>query len=325
MPELSRLAILDDYQGVALTRGPWDRLPEGLTIEVFRDTVTDPEALVTRLLPFDAILIMRERTPFPRALLERLPNLRLLITTGARNRSVDLEAAAERGVTVCGTPSFGHPTVDLTWGLILSLLRRIPEQQASLRAGGWQIAPGGSVGSTLEGKVLGVMGLGNLGSRVAKVGQAFGMEVVAWSQNLTAEKAEAAGARLVDKAQLMEEADVVSLHLILSERSRGIVGAEELGRMKRSAFIVNTSRGPLIEQEAMIAALQEGRIAGAGIDVFDREPLPPGHPLLGAPNTVLTPHLGYVTEENYAQYFLGAVEAVEAYLAGRPIRELRAG
>ncbi|MBL6077673.1 D-2-hydroxyacid dehydrogenase family protein [Belnapia sp. T18] len=325
MPGLSRLAILDDYQGVALTRGPWDRLPEALTIEVFRDTVTDMEALVARLLPFDAILIMRERTPFPRALLERLPNLRLLVTTGARNRSVDLEAAAERGVMVCGTPSFGHPTVDLTWGLILSLMRRIPEQQASLRAGGWQIAPGGSIGSTLEGKVLGVMGLGNLGSRVAKVGQAFGMEVIAWSQNLTAEKAAAAGARLVEKQRLMEEADVVSLHLILSERSRGIVGTEELGRMKRSAFIVNTSRGPLIEQEALVAALTEGRIAGAGIDVFDREPLPPGHPLLAAPNTVLTPHLGYVTEENYAQYFLGAVEAVEAFLAGRPIRELRTG
>jgi phosphoglycerate dehydrogenase-like enzyme len=325
MPGLSRLAILDDYQGVALTRGPWDRLPDSLTIEVFRDTVTDPEALAARLAPFDAILIMRERTPFPRALLERLPNLRLLITTGARNRSIDLEAAAERRVTVCGTPGFGHPTVDLTWGLILSLMRRIPEQQASLRAGGWQIAPGGSVGSTLEGKVLGVVGLGNLGSRVARVGQAFGMEVMAWSQNLTAERAEAAGARLVEKARLMEEADVVSLHLILSERSRGIIGAEELGRMKRSAFIVNTSRGPLIDQEALVAALTEGRIAGAGIDVFDREPLPPGHPLLAAPNTVLTPHLGYVTEENYAQYFLGAVEAVEAFLAGRPIRELRAG
>ncbi|SDC39371.1 D-2-hydroxyacid dehydrogenase family protein [Belnapia rosea] len=325
MPELTRLAILDDYQGVALTRGPWDRLPEGLTIEVFRETVTDPEALVARLAPFDAILMMRERTPFPRALLERLPNLRLLVTTGARNRSIDLEAAAERGVTVCGTPGFGNPTVDLTWGLILSLMRRIPEQQASLRAGGWQIAPGGSVGVTLEGKVLGLVGLGNLGARVAKVGAAFGMEILAWSQNLTAERAEAAGARLVDKARLMAEADVISLHLVLSDRSRGIVGAADIARMKRSAMIVNTSRGPLIEQEALIAALAEGRIAGAGIDVFDQEPLPPGHPLLAAPNTVLTPHLGYVTEENYAQYFLGAVEAVQAFIAGQPIRELRAG
>ncbi|SDB70462.1 D-2-hydroxyacid dehydrogenase family protein [Belnapia rosea] len=325
MPELTRLAILDDYQGVALTRGPWDRLPEGLTIEVFRDTVTDPEALVARLAPFDAILMMRERTPFPRALLERLPSLRLLVTTGARNRSIDLEAAAERGVTVCGTPGFGNPTVDLTWGLILSLMRRIPEQQASLRAGRWQIAPGGSVGVTLEGKVLGLVGLGNLGARVAKVGAAFGMEVLAWSQNLTAERAEAAGARLVDKAGLMAEADVISLHLVLSDRSRGIVGAADIARMKRSAVIVNTSRGPLIEQEALIAALAEGRIAGAGIDVFDQEPLPPGHPLLAAPNTVLTPHLGYVTEENYAQYFLGAVEAVQAFIAGQPIRELRAG
>ncbi|MBL6454313.1 D-2-hydroxyacid dehydrogenase family protein [Belnapia sp. T6] len=322
---MTRLAILDDYQGVALTRGPWDRLPESLTIEVFRDTVTDPEALVARLAPFDAILMMRERTPFPRNLLERLPNLRLLITTGARNRSIDLEAAAARGVTVCGTPSFGNPTVDLTWGLILSLMRRIPEQQASLRAGGWQIAPGGSVGTTLEGRVLGLVGLGNLGSRVAKVGATFGMQIIAWSQNLTAERAEAAGARLVSKEQLMAEADVISLHLILSDRSRGIIGAEDLGRMKRSAVIVNTSRGPLIDQPALIAALTEGWIAGAGIDVFDQEPLPPGHPLLAAPNTVLTPHLGYVTEENYAQYFLGAVEAMEGFLAGKPIRELRAG
>ena len=325
MPKLTRLAILDDYQGVALTRGPWDRLPQELEIAVFRDTITDPDALAARLAPFDAILMMRERTAFLRPLLERLPNLRLLITTGARNRSIDLAAAAERGVTVCGTPGFGNPTVDLTWGLILSLMRRIPEQQASLRAGAWQIAPGGSVGATLEGKTLGLVGLGNLGTRVARVGAAFGMTVIGWSQNLTAEKAQAAGATAVDKATLMAEADVVSLHLVLSDRSRGIIGAADLARMKRSAVIVNTSRGPLIDQPALIAALQEGRIAGAGLDVFDAEPLPPGHPILTAPNTVLTPHLGYVTEENYRQYFLGAVEAVEGFLAGRPVRELRPG
>ena len=189
--------------------------------------------------------------------------------------------------------------MDLTWGLILSLMRRIPEQQASLRAGAWQIAPGGSVGATLEGKTLGLVGLGNLGTRVARVGAAFGMTVIGWSQNLTAEKAQAAGATAVDKATLMAEADVVSLHLVLSDRSRGIIGAADLARMKRSAVIVNTSRGPLIDQPALIAALQEGRIAGAGLDVFDAEPLPPGHPILTAPNTVLTPHLGYVTEENY--------------------------
>jgi phosphoglycerate dehydrogenase-like enzyme len=322
MPKLTRLAILDDYQGVALSRGPWDRLPKDIAIEVFHDTLTDLDALAARLAPFDAILMMRERTPFLRPLLERLPNLRLLITTAARNRSIDLAAATERGITVCGTPSFGHPTVDLTWGLILSLMRRIPEQQASLRAGGWQIAPGGSVGTTLEGKTLGLVGLGNLGSRVAKVGAAFGMKLIGWSQNLTAEKAAAAGATAVDKARLMAESDVISLHLVLSDRSRGIIGAEDLARMKPGAMIVNTSRGPLIDQPALIAALTEGRIAGAGLDVFDAEPLPPGHPILAAPNTVLTPHLGYVTEENYRVYFQGAVEVVEGYLAGKPVREL---
>jgi phosphoglycerate dehydrogenase-like enzyme len=321
MPTLTRLAILDDYQGVALAMGPWDRLPPALKIEVFRDTITDRDALAQRLAPFDALVIMRERTPFPRALIERLPNLRLLITTGARNRAVDLEACAERGITVCGTPSFGNPTVDLTWGLILSLMRRIPEQERGLREGRWQVA----LGNSLEGRTLGLVGLGNLGSRVAKVGLAFGMKVIGWSQNLTDEKAAAAGATRVDKAALLREADVVSLHLILSDRSRGIIGGEDLAQMKRSAVIVNTSRGPLIDQAALIAALQGGRIAGAGIDVYDQEPLPPGHPILAAPNTVLTPHLGYVTEENYRAYFAGAVEAVLGYLAGAPARELRPG
>jgi phosphoglycerate dehydrogenase-like enzyme len=264
---------------------------------------------------------MRERTPFPRALIERLPNLRLLITTGARNRAVDLAACAERGITVCGTPSFGHPTVDLTWGLTLSLMRRIPEQERGLREGRWQVA----LGSTLEGRTLGVVGLGNLGSRVAKIGLAFGMRVIAWSQNLNEERAAAIGVARVEKDVLLREADVVTLHLILSDRSRGIIGAGDLAMMKRSAVIVNTSRGPLIDQGALIAALQEGRIAGAGIDVYDQEPLPPGHPILAAPNTVLTPHLGYVTEENYRAYFEGAVEAVLGYLAGTPVRELRPG
>lgn len=319
MPKLNRLGILDDYQGVALSMGPWDKLPQDLKIEVFRDTIKDQEALVRRLSPFDALLIMRERTPFPRSLIERLPNLRLLITTAARNRAVDLAACAERGITVCGTPSFAHPTVDLTWGLILSLMRHIPEQERALREGRWQV----KLGNSLEGKTLGVIGLGNLGTRVARVGAAFGMKVIAWSQNLTEEKAAAAGAVKVDKATLLREADVVTLHLVLSERSRGIIGAGDLAQMKRSAVIVNTSRGPLIDQDALIAALKEGRIAGAGLDVYDEEPLPPGHPILSAPNTVLTPHLGYVTEENYRAYFQGAVEAVLGYLAGNPVRELR--
>ncbi|WP_424813811.1 D-2-hydroxyacid dehydrogenase family protein [Roseococcus sp. YIM B11640] len=315
MPKVQRLAILDDYQDVTLKLGPWDRLP-GIEKTVFRDTLADQEALIRRLLPFDAILAMRERTPFDRALIERLPNLKLLITTGERNRGIDAAACAERGVTFCGTPSFGAPTVEITWGLILSLARRLMTEAASLRAGAWQ----SGLGTTLEGKTLGVVGLGKLGSKVARVGQALGMKVIAWSTNLTDERAAAEGAVRVDKSTLFAEADVVTLHLILSDRSRGIVGSDDLARMKPSAFLVNTSRGPLVDQAALIAALKEGRIAGAGIDVFDIEPVPAGHPLLSAPNTVLTPHLGYSTEENYRAYFNGAVEVIEAYQAGTPIR-----
>lgn len=316
---LQRLAILDDYQGVVTSMGPWTRLP-GLGITTFRDTLTDREALVERLAPFDAILAMRERTAFPRALIERLPNLRLLITTGARNRSVDAAALAERGIVFCGTPSFGDPTTDITWGLILNLLRDLPAQQASLRAGGWQTV----VGTGTEGRTLGVIGLGKLGARAAKVGLAFGMKVVAWSQNLTEERAAEVGVTRVDKATLLSTADVVTLHLILSDRSRGIIGAADLAQMKRTAFIVNTSRGPLIDQDALIAALKAGTIAGAGIDVYDTEPLPKDHPILSAPNTMLTPHLGYVTQQNYAAYFNGAVEAIEAFNAGAPIRVIAA-
>lgn len=312
---LKRLAILDDYQGVALSMGPWERLA-GMEITAFRDTLTDREALVRRLEPFDAILAMRERTPFPRGLIERLPNLRLLITTAARNRAIDAAACAERGIVFCGTPSHGDPTVDITWGLIIGLMRDLPAQQQALREGRWQT----SVGTALEGQTLGVLGLGKLGGRVAKVAQAFGMKVIAWSQNLTEERAAEIGAQRVDKRTLFREADVVTLHLILSDRSRGIVGAEDLARMKPTAFIVNTSRGPLIDQDALIAALKEGRIAGAGIDVFDTEPLPPGHPILSAPNTILTPHLGYVSQQNYRAYYAGCVEAIEAFNAGAPVR-----
>jgi phosphoglycerate dehydrogenase-like enzyme len=312
---LKRFAILDDYQGVALSLGRWDKLPKGVEITVFRDTITDHAALVERLKPFDAILAMRERTPFPRALIEALPNLRLIITTGGRNRSIDAAACAERGVVFCGTGTSGDPTADLTWGLILSLVRDIPRQQEALRAGRWQT----HIGLGLEGKTLGVIGLGKLGGRVAKIGQAFGMKVLAWSTNLTEERAAEIGATRVDKATLLREADVVTLHLILSERSRNTITAPDLALMKQSAFIVNTSRGPLIEQAALIAALQEGRIAGAGLDVFDIEPMPADHPILSAPNTVLTPHLGYVTEQNYRTYYEVAVAATNAFLAGAPI------
>lgn len=315
MPELKHLAILDDYQDVTLKLGPWERLPN-LQKTVFRDTIADQDKLVERLLPFDGILAMRERTPFQRSLIARLPNLKLLVTTGLRNRGIDAAACAEHGITFCGTPSFGAPTVEITWGLILSLARKLPSQEASLRAGQWQTA----IGPTLEGKTLGVVGLGNLGQGAARVGQALGMKVIAWSQNLTDEAAAKHGATRVDKATLFAEADVVTLHLILSDRSRGVVGAAELAAMKPTAFLVNTSRGPLVDQDALISALKEGRIAGAGLDVFDIEPLPADHPILSAPNTVLMPHLGYSTEDNYRAYFKGAVENIEAYLAGAPIR-----
>jgi phosphoglycerate dehydrogenase-like enzyme len=315
MPELKNLAILDDYQDVTLKLGPWDRLP-GLKKTVFRDTIADQDGLVERLLPFDGILAMRERTPFPRSLIERLPNLKLLITSGARNRGIDAAALAERGITFCGTPGFGAPTVEITWGLILSLARKFRSQTAALLAGEWQ----NDLGTTLEGKTLGVVGLGNLGQGAAKVGQALGMKIIAWSQNLTEEAAAAHGATRVDKATLFAEADVITLHVVLSDRSRGIVGAEDLARMKPTAFLVNTSRGPLVDQDALISALKEGRIAGAGLDVFDIEPLPADHPILSAPNTLLTPHLGYSTEENYRAYFKGAVEDIEAFNAGAPVR-----
>ncbi len=315
MPQVKRLAILDDYQDVTLGLGPWDRLGHVEKV-VFRDTLAEEDAIAARLRGFDAVLAMRERTPFPASLLAKLPDLRLLITTGERNRGIDAAACAAHGVTFCGTPSFGAPTVDLTWGLILGLTRRIPEQEAALRAGQWQTA----IGTGLEGKTLGLLGFGKLGRRVATVGKALGMRIIAWSQNLSAEAAAAGGAELVGKEALFREADVVSIHYILSERSRGLVGAAELGLMKPTAFLVNTSRGPIVDQDALLAALHAGRIGGAGIDVYDIEPLPPGHPLLAAPRTLLTPHLGYSTEENYRAYFAGAVEAIEAFEKGAPIR-----
>ncbi|CAH0278398.1 D-2-hydroxyacid dehydrogenase family protein [Roseomonas sp. CECT 9278] len=316
MPDaIKRLAILDDYQGVAMSMGPWDKLP-GVEVTVFRDTLTDRATLVQRLAPFDAILAMRERTPFPRALIEALPNLRLLITTAARNRSIDAAACADRGIVFCGTASSGDPTTDITWGLILNLMRDIPAQQAALRAGQWQT----SVGWGTEGRTLGIIGLGKLGARAAKVGLALGMKVIAWSTNLTDERAAEVGVTRVDKATLLATADVVTLHLILSDRSRGIIGAGDLAQMKPTAYIVNTSRGPLIDQDALIAALKAGTIAGAGIDVYDIEPLPKDHPVLSAPNTVLTPHLGYVTQQNYRAYYDGTVEAIAAFNAGAPVR-----
>jgi phosphoglycerate dehydrogenase-like enzyme len=313
-----RVAVLDDYQGVARETADWSVLPPGTEVQVFRDHLVDEAAVAARLEGFDVVVAMRERTPFRRSLLTRLPALRLLVTTGMRNASIDVAAANEAGVVVCGTGGGGGSTAELTWGLILALLRQIPREDAATRAGSWQT----TLGVDLEGKTLGVLGLGRLGTRVATVGRAFRMEVIAWSQNLTAERAAAAGATLVPKDELLRRADVVSIHLVLSDRTRGLLGARELALMRPTAYLVNTSRGPIVDEAALVEALRAGRIAGAGLDVFDQEPLPPGHPLLTAPRTVLTPHLGYVTRETYRVFFGDAVEDIGAFLAGTPLRVL---
>ena len=313
-----RVAVLDDYQGVAREMADWSSLGADCAITSFRDHLADLDSLVQRLRDFEIVVAMRERTPFPRALLERLPRLRLLVTTGMRNASIDLAAARERGVVVCGTPGAAGTTGELTWGLILALFRQIPREDRSTREGKWQT----TVGLGLAGKTLGIVGLGTIGSQVAKVGAAFNMEVLAWSQNLDAERAGRAGARRVERDELLERSDVVTIHLVLSERTRRLIGERELARMKPTAFLVNTSRGPIVDEAALAAALRKGTIAGAGIDVYDAEPIAPDHPLLSAPNTVLTPHLGYVTRESYVAYFRGAVEDIAAWRRGAPLRVL---
>jgi phosphoglycerate dehydrogenase-like enzyme len=313
---VARVAILDDYQAVARRMANWSSLP--IEVVVFQDHLADLEAVATRLRDFEVVVAMRERTPFPRALFARLPRLRCLVTTGMRNAAIDLEAAREHGVVVCGTAGLPYPTAELAWGLILSLVRRIPAEDRATRAGRWQE----TVGVGLNGKTLGVLGLGTLGTRVARVGRAFEMDVLAWSQNLTAERATAVGATLVPKDELLARSDVVSIHLVLGERTQGLLGARELKLMKPSAYLVNTSRGPIVDEAALIDALTAGRLAGAGLDVFDEEPLPADHPFRRLPNTVITPHLGYVTEETYRIFYGQALEDVRAYLRGEPLRVL---
>ncbi|GAB4225354.1 MAG: D-2-hydroxyacid dehydrogenase family protein [Kiloniellaceae bacterium] len=309
-----RIAILDDYQGVALDCADWSAVEAKAEITVFRDTITDHEALVARLQDFEILGIMRERTPFPRALLERLPKLKLLITTGHRNASVDVAAAKDLGITVCGTPSSGHAAAELTWALLMAAARRLDVENRSFREGGWQVG----LGRDLHGATLGVVGLGRLGSLIAGYGQAFGMKVIAWSQNLTPEHAADCGAEAVDKETLFREADFISLHVKLSERSRGLVGAGELALMKPDAWIVNTSRGPVIERAALLAALKEKRIGGAALDVFDEEPLPADDELRRLDNVVATPHVGYVSRENYRTMYRVTAENILAFLAGTP-------
>ncbi|HTS93820.1 MAG TPA: D-2-hydroxyacid dehydrogenase family protein [Stellaceae bacterium] len=311
-----RVAVLDDYQKVALSIADWKILEPEAEVQAFADNLVDVPHLAERLHTFDAAVLMRERTPFPRALFERLPNLRLIVTAGMRNASIDMAAAAEKGVLVTGTDMLGHPTAELTWGLIIGLLRHIPFEAAAMRNGLWQT----TLGQGLKGKTLGVIGLGRLGAQVAAVGKAFGMSVIAWSQNLTAERAAAAGVALVTKEKLLESADVVTIHLVLSDRTRGLLGAADLRRMKPTAFLVNTSRGPLVEEAALVDALRTHRIAGAALDVYDREPLPPDHPLRRLDDVVLTPHLGYVLDENYRIIYRQAAENIRAFMDGKKLR-----
>jgi len=315
-----RCAILDDYQNVALKMADWSKVEGDLDIKVFSEPLGGSDAVARALAGFAIIVAMRERTPFPRQLIEALPDLRLLVTTGMVNRAIDLEAAKERNIVVCGTPSFGNPTTGIAWGLILELTRRIGHENARLKSGAlWQSV----VGTDVEGLTLGVIGLGKLANRVAEVGRAFRMKVVAWSQNITPERAQAAGVGYAaSKEELLRQSDIVSLHIPLTPKSRGLIGAPELALMKPSALLINTSRGPIVEEAALLAALRDNRIAGAGLDVYDVEPLPLDHPLRKLDNVVLTPHLGYASQQNYRAYFAGVVDDIRGFLDRKPVRVL---
>ena len=315
---MTRVAILDDYQDVALSVADWKSLGPEVAVQAFHERLVGEDVLVKRLADFEVIVAMRERTHFPRSVLERLPKLKLLVTTGMRNVAIDAKAAAELGIVVSGTGMLTPPTAELTWGLILALARHIPEEAQHMRSGGWQT----TVGVGLHGKILGVLGLGKLGSEVARVGRALQMEVIAWSQNLTAEHASSVGATRVEKDELFQRADFVTIHLILSKRTRGLVTARELALMKPGAYLINTSRGPIVEERALIDVLTNRKIAGAALDVYDEEPLPENHSLRRLDNVVLTPHLGYVTIENYRRAYGEAVEDIRAFLAGNPIRTI---
>lgn len=311
-----KIVVLDDYQDVAGEFADWDSL--GAEVHTVTRHVTGEKDLKDLLYDTPIIIAMRERTPFTRSLLASLPQLKLLVSTGKANASIDLDAARDHGIVVCGTESPASSTPELAWGLILSVLRSIPAENQAMRDGGWQ----STVGTDLAGHRLGIIGLGRLGGRMARIGQAFDMDVVAWSQNLDPADAESLGVQAVSKEELFSTSDVLTIHYKLSDRSRGIVGAAELDLMKNTAVLINTSRGPLVDTDALIDALEAGSIGGAGIDVYDTEPVPADHPLRTAPRTVLTPHLGYVTRDTYSVFYSQAVENVAAWMAGQPIRVL---
>jgi phosphoglycerate dehydrogenase-like enzyme len=311
--ERVRIAVLDDYQNVALSLADWSVLDARATVAIFNDHLADSDAVVKRLQPFDIVCVMRERTPMTRAIIERLPKLRMIASTGSRNASIDLKAAEERDVQVVHTGYTSAPTIELTWALILASARNLVAENASLRSGGWQH----SVGDDMAGRTLGLLGLGNVGGAVARIGNAFGMKVIAWSQNLTTERAVEAGATLVSKDELFQEADVVSIHLVLSGRTRGLVGAAELALMKPTARLINTSRGPIVVEADLVAALKDKKIAGAAIDVFDQEPLPLDHPLRVLPNLLATPHIGYVSRSLYERFYRDTVVNIARWLDGQ--------
>jgi phosphoglycerate dehydrogenase-like enzyme len=305
-----QIAVLDDYQNAAVESADWSVLRDRADITVFQDHLADPDAVIERLLPFDVVCVMRERTPLPRKVIERLPNLKLIASTGSANASIDVAAAGDRGITVVHTGYRSDPTVEFTWALILACARHIVTESNSVRSGGWQQ----TVGVNLRGKTLGVLGLGNVGSEVARIGSAFGMKLIAWSQNMTAETAKATGAILVSKDQLFERADILTIHLVLSSRTRGLVGAAELEKMKPTAWLINASRGPIVEEQALITALQNKRLAGAAIDVFDIEPLPPSHPFRTLDNVLATPHIGYVSQDLYKTFYEDTVSNIRKWL-----------
>jgi len=315
---MSLITVLDDYQSVALTSADWSEVQAAHTVEVITEHIADRTELVRRLAHSDIVVAMRERTPFRADLLEALPALQLLVTTGMANASIDLSAAARQGITVCGTGGSGNAMPELTIGMMIALTRNFAQEDAAVRAGGWQH----TIGPGLAGSRLGIVGLGRLGVPVANLAQALGMEVVAWSPNLTQARADPHGVRAVDKHELFATADVITIHMPLSDASRGLIGAAELALMKPSAYLINTSRGPIVDEAALLDVLRRRSIAGAGLDVYDVEPLPADHPLRSMPNTLLLPHIGYVTSDNYRTFYRHAVEDILAFGAGTPIRVL---
>jgi phosphoglycerate dehydrogenase-like enzyme len=316
-----RLAIINDYQKLAAEAAEWSSLPADISVDITHDRMPGGDEGAAKLAPYDIIVTAREETRFDRALIAKLPNLKLLVTHGRRNAALDMDALAERNITVCGTGyGFSLATVELAWGLILALAKGIPMEDRGMRDGQWGLG----LPSGLTDKTLGVLGLGDLGGGVAKVGQSIGMNVIAWSQNLTDERCAEMGVRRVDKETLFRESDVLSVHVVLSDRTRGLVGADEIALMKPTALLINTSRGPIVDETALVAALKAGKIAGAGLDVYDREPLPTDHPLRQLPNTVLTPHIGGRTRENFIARYQACLEDVKAWLDGKPVRVLSA-